>query len=251
MMFTMLLTGILAAFVNFLLLLGTNRLLGSPSPILRALLAAMFAGIYSALCIVDGFAFLGRVFFRVLMLLGLSVIAYGCKKHQLQKGSIFALLHMALSWLSLGAGGGAWTPLFAATGILFLCSWSTPAQTQRFIPVELTYDDVTLKILALKDTGNCLKDPVTGRSVLVISPKVAEKLTGLTQGQLKDPVGTMGAIPGLRLIPFSTVGNKNGLMLAMRFKNVKIGAWQGSALVAFAPEGLENMDYQGITGGAA
>ena len=60
----------------------------------------------------------------------------------------------------------------------------------------------------------------------------------------------MGALPGLRLIPFCTVGSQNGLMLAMRFKKVKIGAWQGSALVAFAPEGLENTGYPGITGGA-
>ncbi len=251
MVFPVLLTGVLAVFVNFLLLLGTNRLLGSPSSIIRALLAALVAGVYSALCILDGFSHFGSLFFRVVMLVILSLIAYGPRKYQMQKGAVFTLLHMALSWLSLGAGGGVWTPLFSASGILFLCSWCTPSQTQRFVPVELTYDKVTLKILALKDTGNCLKDPVTGRSVLVISPKITEKLTGLTQTQLQDPVGTMGAIPGLRLIPFTTVGNKNGLMLAMRFKKVKIGAWQGSALVAFAPEGLENTDYQGITGGAA
>lgn len=249
-MFPIFLTGVLAAFVNFLLLLGTNRLLGSPSSILRASIAAAFAGLYSAACIADGFSFLGSLFFRIAMLFVLSWIAYGLRKHQMQKGAVFALLHMALSWLSLGAGGGTWTPLFAAAGILFLCSWSTPDKSQRFVPVEISNNKVSLKILALKDTGNSLKDPITGRSVLVIGPKIAEKLTGLTQQQLKDPVGSMGALPGLRLIPFCTVGSQNGLMLAMRFKKVKIGAWQGSALVAFAPEGLENTDYQGITGGA-
>lgn len=248
-MFPVFLTGFLAVFVNFMLLLGTNRLLGSPSSILRAVVAAIFAGVYTGLCLVDGFAFLGSLFFRVCMLVVLSLIAYGWQKQQMQKGAVFALLHMALSGLSLGAGGGIWTPLFTAAVILVLCSWGKNASNQRFLPVEITGEKGSYKILALNDTGNCLKDPVTGRSVLVIGPQIAEKLTGLTRQQLKDPIGTIGVIPGLRLIPYSTVGNSNGLMLAMRFRKVKIGSWQGSALVAFAPDGLENKEYQGIAGG--
>ena len=168
---------------------------------------------------------------------------------QLRKGAVFALLHLALSGLSFASGGGMWTPLFASAAILCHCNYSMPTQGQRFVPVELSYNDVTLKILALKDTGNCLRDPVTGKSVLVIGGKVAQKLTGLTQAQLKDPAAAMGTMPGLRLIPYQTVGRDHGLMLAMRFQNVKIGHWQGSALVAFAPEGLENTEYEAITGG--
>lgn len=251
MAFPVLLAGVLAAFVNLFLLLGTNRLTGIPSSIIRAAIASAVAGVYSTLCAMPDLYYLGKLFIRIAVLALECVIAYGWSAVQLRKGSVFVLLNMALSWLSIGAGGGMWTPLFASGAIFFLCTWSSPVQAQRFVPVELTYGGKTLKILALKDTGNCLKDPVTGRSVLIIGAKVAEKLTGLTPGQLKDPVGSMGTIPGLRLIPFRTVGNKNGLLLAMRFQNVRIGAWKGSSLVAFAPEGLENTDYQGITGGAA
>jgi len=102
----------------------------------------------------------------------------------------------------------------------------------------------------LEDTGNCLRDPVTGASVLVVGAQAARLLTGLTQQQLRSPLTTLGTIPGLRLIPYRTVGTGAGLLLAMRFQNVRIGSWQGSTLVAFAPEGLEmGHPYQALTGG--
>lgn len=248
-MISVFLTGVLAAFVNFFLILGTNRLTGVPSSVCRAAASALLAGAYSGLCVIESFAILGRLFFRIAVLFAMCLIAYGCSALQLRKGGVFALLHLALSGLSRASGGGMWTPLFASAAIYFLCNCSAPVQGQRFVPVKLTYKDVTLKILALKDTGNCLRDPVTGKSVLVIGAKIAQKLTGLTAAQLKDPVASMGAISGLRLIPYKTIGREHGMMLAMRFQDVKIGHWQGSALVAFAPEGLENTVYQGITGG--
>ena len=42
-----------------------------------------------------------------------------------------------------------------------------------------------------------------------------------------------------------------GMLLALRFENVKLGSRQQSALVAFAPEGLgKGQMYQALTGGA-
>ena len=85
---------------------------------------------------------------------------------------------------------------------------------------------------------------------MIVGPKAAGKLTGLTQSQLEHPVETMGTIPGLRLIPYQTVGQSNGLLLGLKLPNSKIGSWRGSSLVAFAPQGLgENQAYQALTGG--
>ena len=59
----------------------------------------------------------------------------------------------------------------------------------------------------------------------------------------------MGVLPGLRLVPYHSVG-KSSFLLAIRLQNVKIGSWQGSSLVAFAPEGLSKEGaYQALTGG--
>jgi len=107
----------------------------------------------------------------------------------------------------------------------------------------------TVEIRALLDTGNTLRDPVTGQAVLVVGADTALELLGLTRSQLEDPLGSVGALPGLRLVPYHSVGAKS-FLLAMKLKNVKIGAWQGSTLVAFAPEGLSAEGaYQALTGG--
>ena len=59
----------------------------------------------------------------------------------------------------------------------------------------------------------------------------------------------MGTLPGLRLIPYKTVGG-SGLLLGLWLQDVKIGSSQGSSLVAFSPEifSAEGM-YQALTGG--
>ena len=123
---------------------------------------------------------------------------------------------------------------------------------KRFVPVELTYGGKQVKLTALQDTGNTLRDPLTGQQILVVGPQVAAALTGLTRQQLRDPAGAVGALPGLRLVPYRAVGTDGGMLLALRLNRVKIGQWQGSSLVAFAPEGLgEHEEYQALTGGAA
>ena len=88
--------------------------------------------------------------------------------------------------------------------------------------------------------------------MLVIAGEVAQKLTGLTGSQLRSPLETLAArpMPGLRLIPYRAVGQKGGMLLALRFSDVKIGSRVRSAVVAFAPEGLGSGDrYQALTGG--
>jgi len=118
--------------------------------------------------------------------------------------------------------------------------------------VELSYGDKRVQLTALRDTGNTLRDPVTGRQVLVVDASTAGKLTGLSVQQLKKPVESVTALPGLRLIPYRAVGQAGGLLLALKIPQAKIGSWQGSALVAFAPEGLgSDGTYQALTGGAA
>jgi stage II sporulation protein GA (sporulation sigma-E factor processing peptidase) len=121
---------------------------------------------------------------------------------------------------------------------------------KHFVPVELSYGGEKVTLTALQDTGNSLRDPLTGQPVLVIGANAAQKLTGLTPEQIRDPAKALTALPGLRLVPYRAVGRQNGMLLALKMDNVKIGAFRGSRVVAFAPEGLgENGEYQALTGG--
>lgn len=239
--------------VDFLLLLGTNRLCGhTPAPG-RAALAAVVGGIYGCACLLPGFSFLGNFLWRMVSLAILSLVAFGYHKSALRRGIVFAFLCMALGGLALGMNGtGIWSLVASAGGLFLICRFGFRGRIsgKELVPVELSYHETKVKLTALRDTGNALRDPITGVSVLVIGAEAAHKLTGLTIQQMKKPIESIGVIPGLRLVPYRTVGNDSGMLLALRIPKVKIGTWQGSSLVAFAPEGLQpGEEYQALIGG--
>ncbi len=244
---------ILNFLVDFLLLLGTNRLCGFPPAAARAALAASLSALLTAGGFSPGLQFLQSFLWRMSAIGSMSSVAFGWNMGALRRGMVFALLHMALGGIANGIGGKTVWSLAGAGLLLFiLCflGFSGGAVGKKFIPVELSYGTCRIRILALQDTGNTLRDPITGRPVLVVGAEVAGQLTGLTAQQLRSPVESMGLIPGLRLVPYRTVGQGQGLMLALKLPDVKIGNMHGSSLVAFAPECLdEEGNFQALTGG--
>lgn len=240
--------------IDFFLLMGANRLCGYPPGTKRAALGAALGSVYSAVCLIPGFRFLGNLFWRGIFLLMMGVIAYGVRPSALRRSIVFAFLSMSLGGVALGLGRGGFWGLVASAAVVFaLCALGFREKLGKvsYIPVELCYGSRRMKLTALMDTGNTLRDPVTGSEVLVVDSHVAQQITGLTQTQLSRPVESMGAIPGLRLISYSAVGQPGGLLLALRVPDVKIGKWQGSRLVAFAPNGLSaDGTYQALTGGS-
>ena len=250
------LVGILACVVEFLLILGANRLSGHPPGVRAAAVAAVVSGLYAGACLLPEFPFLGKGMWRLVML-GLSVfLAFGIDRSALRRGMIFVLLKLALHGaVTVFGNGGVGTVLLSGAGIAVLCAWGLRGSTagRELLPVELCYGDRRMKLTALRDTGNTLHDPVTGEQVLVAGADMARKLLGLTPGQLSAPVETLaaGQVPGMRLIPYRTVGQAGAMMLALRLRDVKVGSWQGSALVAFAPESIgTGEEYQMLVGGA-
>ena len=244
---------ILNFLVDFLLLLGTNRLSGYPPGAIRAAAAASVGGAYGGICLLPGFAFLGNVLWRMVSLGLISWIAFGSSFASFRRGILFALLSMALGGAALGFSGGGFFAIVAAAGcVCLLCGLGFSGQvgSRRFVPVELTYRQNKVRLLALRDTGNTLRDPITGQGVLIVGADIAQKLTELTPEQLRNPTRTMAEIPGFRLIPYRAVGNDGSLLLALRIPEAMVGDKKGSALVAFAPEKLSNDGaYQGLTGG--
>ena len=118
--------------------------------------------------------------------------------------------------------------------------------------MSVPLENSCVSFIALKDSGNSLKDPVSGESVIVVSPEYAMKLTGLTLEQIKSPLETIvrGNLTGGKLIPYRTVGKPMGMLLAKRFRGVKIGEEKRSVILAFATEEFGKGEiYQALTGG--
>ena len=239
--------------VDLLLLLGTNRLSGFPPGVKRAALAAALGAVYSGACLLPGFRFLGNTLWRLVSLGLMAVTAFGTDRSAWKRCGIFVLLSMALGGIALGLNnGGFFALILAAVGVWLLCQvgFGGTVGGREYVPLEITNGGREVKLTALRDTGNTLRDPITGERVLLIDPEAAGTLTGITPEQLRHPLETMaqGAIPGLRLIPYHSVGRSGGMLLAMRFSDVRAGDRKGPALVAFAPEAIGRGEgYRALT----
>lgn len=242
--------------VDFLLLMGADRLSGFPTEWKRCALGAALGGVYSGACMMPGYRFLGNTLWRMIFLGLMGIIAYGINRGLVKRTGLFALLSMAMGGIALGLGKSDFGMIFfSAVAVWLLCrvGFGGQAGGREYAHVVIRDGEQTVNMIALRDSGNSLHDPFTGEQVLVIGPDEAKKLTGLTEDQLRSPMDTLvgRTIPGLRLIPYSSVGQARGMLLAKRMGNVQVDSWKGSALVAFSPERIGTGDvYRALTGGA-
>ena len=256
-------TAVLNFLTDYLLLWGTGVLTGGQQRGLRLCLGAVLGGLYGALCLLPGFRFLGGLAWRLLFLGLMLVLAFGLGRQLFRQGVLFLTLTLALggggyllrqggslSFLSLGAGAGT-----LALGCRILAESGTG--TGELQPLTLCLGQRQVRVTALRDTGNGLRDPLTGRAVTVIGPGAARQLLPeLDPGLLRDPVAAMETLKGrapelrLRLIPYRAVGREGGLLLGLRCDQVTAGKKRLGELVALSPTELtENGTYDALTGG--
>lgn len=90
--------------------------------------------------------------------------------------------------------------------------------------VEIYISGKMWKMKALIDTGNFLKDPLTGYPVAVVSKSYAETIKSETGNAMMKK---------LHVIPYKSVG-RSGLMYGVRAEKIVIDDYEGAVVVAFA-----------------
>ena len=244
---------LLHVWVDVLLLMGTNKLAGYPPGWRKVLPAGSIDGVYAALCLKHGFSFLTNWWWRLIFLLLVVMAAFGLTGPAWKRYGMFVLLKMALGGIVSQSGDSNAGIVLLGTVIIWgLChmAFGKNVGGRQFVPLEIRFGNSLLSLTALRDTGNMLRDPVTGEQVLVVDSDAGRTLTGLSAAQLSMPLENVGAVQGLRLVPFRTVGQANGFLLAKRYDSVRVGNWQGSAVVAFAPQAIgKGEGYRALTGG--
>jgi len=115
--------------------------------------------------------------------------------------------------------------------LLVPCASALSAPPCAGVEVTLT---ATLRLTALVDTGNLLRDPLTHLPVIVVSRRIAARLTDLpAPGELR---------PGMRLISVRTAAGR-ALMTVVRPQSVRIlqhGGWrEARALIGISPDGYD------------
>ena len=244
----------LNAAVQCLLLAGVNRIYHVRSRWPCLLLACAVDGLYVGLCLISRFAAFAAMHWHLIMLAATGALAFGVSADAWRRIAIYILLNMAMEGISVGMNTDKHISLIVALAILIILCGACLLDKRvrgRYIPMEIYYGDKHIRLTALEDTGNMLTDPLTGQYVLVVNPNVASSITGLTQQQLRNPLEVLkkSGLPGLRLIPYKTVGQDGAFLLGLRMQ-VRIGKRCGKYLVAFAPEMFGQVGtYQALAGG--
>ena len=241
--------------VDFLLIQGTNRLTGYQENCRNGIRASTFGGVYGAVCALPGWQFLGNRLWRLVFLMIIGVIAFGLSRSAIQRIPVFLILSMALGGIASGTSVHSWFGLILCGCFLcLLCrvGFLRGIGNESYIPVQLCWQGKWVNMYALRDTGNVLRDPLTGEQVLICGADVGEELLGLSRSCFRDPVGTVmqKRIPGMRMIPYHAVGNPGGMLLALRLNQAVIAGVKREPLVAFAPEEIAKGEvYRMLTGG--
>lgn len=236
--------------VDFMLLFAAKRLFSPYSGLLKPLIGAVFGAAYAAGCLLPGLSFLQENVWYIASILLSCLLSFGIDRAELSGAAVFCLLRLALDGLAIQGGCVLELVFGIVLSGLSLLGFGGSHHWKRYIPVELHYREKTVRLQALWDTGHDLRDPVTGKSVLVVGADIADSLTGLKIEQLRNPVETMGAVSGLRLIPYQTVEHAGKMMLGIMMPHTKIGKKKVACLVAFAPQVLDsNGKFQALIGG--
>lgn len=186
----------------------------------------------------------------VLLMMGLT--AYGLRNYPCWGKFLF--LWLVVHAMAAGVRNmDGWFLVLAAALLCLLALLKTDGGAgQGIVPITICYGGKVAQLQALRDNGNLLTDPVTGESVLIVSPWVGWKLLNLTAGQLLHPVETMESVKmtGLRLIPYSAVGQSGGMLLAMRFDDVIWDGQRRPQIVAFSPNPIgDGKRFEALAGG--
>lgn len=119
-------------------------------------------------------------------------------------------------------------------GVMLAARSAAGAAVPRCTTVELCLGARRTTLTALVDTGNLLRDGVTGLPVIVISRRAASRLMALPEGTTLRP--------GMRLMSVRTISGRT-LMTILRPDAVRLkegGRWrEAHALIGLSPDGYE------------
>ena len=270
---------VLNSVVDYLLLSASGSLLGVPIQRGRLAAAGALGGIYAVLSLIPQLGFLQTVCFRLLTAALLCLCAFGQVRGILRQTVVLFLLAAAFSGITLlltecfsapGAliGGTVYYPLsvgvlvLTAGGATGLIVWGLGRLMQHggnIAQVDLRLDGRKKRLTALYDTGNTLRDPMSGQRVMVADWTLLRELfpeLGLKPEEVRRP-GTLmermaREVPQLhpRLIPYKTASTEQGMLLALRPEWMQVDGKEEKMLVAFSPVTVsDGGGYQALLGG--
>lgn len=267
------------ALMDYITLLAAARLSGLRGRHRRFLLAASVGGAYAILATV--YPLLAGCAGWLTAGLALCAIAFYGRPAFVRIYALYLLVSAAFAGLARALGAAANRPLmvngvyyfalpmrllllcaalgYALSGILLRGDAAHGVLRREVESMAITFRSRTIRARILRDSGNDLVDPVSGRPALVLALASARELLGEAQVVL-DPLTTADAAACLAampesligrfgLLPYRAVGTASGLLLYFRPDQVTdTRGKRVDCIVAVSAELNGKGGYEGLIG---
>lgn len=253
--------------MNYIILFATGYLMKIKMKQLRLIVSSMLGGIYAVIAYLEILPIYSSFGMKVVLSILMVYIAFKPKGVKILSkqliifyltsfvfgGCAFALLYFVRPQDILMRNGvyvGTYPIKIALLGgivgfiITYVAFRIVKTKLRRkdiLYNIEITLQGKRLKVKAMLDTGNLLKDPISKMPVIVVEK---EQLYSLLPIQLLDhieewiggdekflnQIEEKELIARFRIIPFSSVGKQNGLMLGFKADQVEIEKEEGTQI---------------------
>ena len=246
--------------MNYIILFATGYLLKRRMNHIRLILSALIGGIYSILAYMEILEIYSNFILKIILSIVMVYLAYNAKNiKQLSKeliffyltsfvfgGCAFALLYFIKPQEILMIDGtyiGTY-PLkiavlggivgFTITVIAFKFMKKRISKKDMYCNITIYFNEKNIEVVALLDTGNMLKDPITSMPVIVVEKgilknilpdNILNNLNRIIGGDVQKEIyedETLKFITRFRVIPFSSIGKTNGMLLGFKANKVEI-----------------------------
>lgn len=241
--------------INCIILLATAIICKNTISITRILLSSLIGSIYAVVVYLSIAQIFSNIVLKILLSVCMVHIAYNSKsiKTLLKQllifyltsftfgGVAFALLYFVKPQEILIKNGvliGTYPIKIALTGVIvgfiiitiaFKNYKKRLSKKDMFCDITVNFKDKFKTIKAMIDTGNLLKEPLSGSPVVVVEkeelqdiiPKeILDNIEKIISGECNINLDEYS--PKFRVIPFTSLGKENGLLLGIKIDNLKI-----------------------------
>ena len=254
----------LNAIIDYFLLLCSARVAGAVLHRWRLGLAAVLGGFWAVASVLPGFEFLSFAPMKLVPAVFMALIAFGGERKLWRCLVIFLAVSAAFGGAVWAAsmlagtgmyGGRVYLPVSTRVLVLSfaLCYAGVSLVFRRIgkraereiLPLAVTLRGKTVTLRALRDTGNGLYDPVSGRAVAVaelgaISPLLGGfECTGNDAAALCETLCKLSGLEGrVTLVPYSALGTGHGLLAAIRPDSAAVSGKEADILIGISPAAL-------------
>ena len=275
--------------MNYIIIFATGYIMKIQMKQWKNILSALIGGIYSIVAYLDILPIYSSLFMKAFLSIVMVYLAYNAKGIKILfkqliifyltsfvfGGCAFALLYFIKPQnilLKNGVYVGIY-PLkiallegivgFIITHIAFKIVKTKLRKKDMIYNINLKIDDKETTLTAMLDTGNLLRDPITKIPVIVVERDKLynilpfellnniESLIGGDKENNIDNIINKEYLTKLRMIPFSSIGKKNGMLIGIKADSLTIQneeyETRRNVIVAIFPEKLSN-NYSALFG---